>query len=145
MGRGTGSRNVSQVKRETGTGRDRNHGETTFNYGTEGRRVRRGERTRKNEKGAAWIRGTTNVFNYICSTPQHRCLITPRCREARLPRNALAVSMPRLVFPSSLNRPMCITANSPNPIRTSRPSIAYSNFQSSEYLTFFQVISRKQN
>ena len=76
---------------------DRNRGETTFNYGTErGGRVRRGERRRKNGEGAARIRGTTDVFNYICSTTRHRCLITPRCREARLPRNALAVSMPRL-------------------------------------------------
>lgn len=57
----------------------------------------------KAKQGAAWIRGTTDVFNYICTTP-HRCLITPRCREPRLPRNALAVLMPLLVVLSPSSR-----------------------------------------
>lgn len=59
----------------------------------------------KAKQGAAWIRGITDVFNYICTTP-HRCLITPRCREPRLPRMHLPFWCRSLCSPRPLvNRP----------------------------------------
>lgn len=87
----------ARITGKTRKGGGRNHGETTFNYGDRG--VARNVAAKEGEKGSArhGSEDASRMFSITFAPLPTRCLITPRCREPRLPRNALAVLMPLLV------------------------------------------------